>query len=226
MTLREALASPEVRELVRRLAAEEINRAAGRDVLEAPAMPEVSGRGLVAALLSPPVVGWMRSMAREAVAKQTTEVAMARSDVSPRVMAILESVDPAVIEAAERRRLEGARKRVEAQSAAIREVHQRSGTASRRVSRSGAAFLAVLESRQEPAHGEDHRSPTQRAWVALARPQAPPEGARVPDRFRPGLGVVEAAVAAVPPAQRGWRELMLARGFSAETVASLGGDAA
>jgi len=61
-------------------------------------------------------------------------------------------------------------------------------------------------------------------WVEpkYRQPSAPPAPSlsdeRVPDRFRPGSGVLEASVADVPPAQRGHREALLNRGMSRELV--------
>jgi hypothetical protein len=49
-----------------------------------------------------------------------------------------------------------------------------------------------------------------------------PDG-RVPDRYQPGTGVLEASVAEVPPAERSWRELLLSRGCSEATANAVAG---
>jgi hypothetical protein len=82
---------------------------------------------------------------------------------------------------------------------------------------------------QEAVVGPDRRTRAQRHLDERLRPQAPSDelGGRVVDMH--GSGVVEAAVAEVPPAQRGWREALSRRGFSAELIERMeraGGDAA
>jgi hypothetical protein len=115
MTLQEALNSRHVRSLVDSVVAAEINAAFGRDVLEAPALPaRPHDRSLVDALLSPPVVGYIRGMAREQVRQQKKTMKGVASMEQRRQQGVSREPSLAILEARrERVEAEGRRHAIE-----------------------------------------------------------------------------------------------------------------
>lgn len=212
MTLRDALGSPQVRALVAAIVGQELNAGFGGAICEAPAeLPTapVGDRSLVGALLSPAVVSMIRDMAREQVAERKR--AMKEVIVMEEHRAGPERPSLAVLEAG-------------------RQVAGR--LRPRRFSRASIEFMERRESDdtaavlKAPAGGSAAPVPSPALAAYLARREA--SLARVgPSPVTDGDrrvvdphngGIVEAAVAAVPPAERGWREMLARRGFSAEMI--------
>jgi hypothetical protein len=182
-TLREVLDTRQVRLFVEAISRQEVNAAFGACVCEAPVgLPARPGDGSVTDAL-----------------------------LSPQVVAHIRGMAREQV-AKQRRAMKGVMEmRKSASSRPSLEVLEATGRAgSGRLSRGGRAFLEG--GRQAMIDGAPPL-PGERSALQIVEALTPArEDGRELDRYGAGGGVVEAATAAVPPAERGWRELMLARG--------------
>jgi hypothetical protein len=208
MRLQQALGTAQVRSLIDAIAREQIDLALGGGIQESavslPARPHDGT--LVDALLSEPVL----SRIREEAAEQAT-AAVKRAKGAKHAQVCREM-------AAER-----ARRRIKATRGA---TTVRMSSAARQCMEGRQAMIdgaPVPQPRDSLAILETLMPSRARTEPVVELDVEAPEA--VEDRVHdPYTGrIVEAAVAAVPPAQRGWREQMALRGCGATTIEALGG---
>jgi hypothetical protein len=196
VTIQDALGLPQMRDLVHAIARQELNAAFGRRIVEAPAqLPTHPQDGsFVGALLSPPVVQMIRQLARDAAEKRKRGM-------------------KGVAEMQMRR--EGGRPSLD-----VLEATRGSGGAGgrRRLSRAATAFLSAREDVIESAAEVLPQPRTATGiWEALLPVRSDGEVLR-----SDGQGVLEAAVADVPLAERGWRERLSTRGVDPGVYGAMG----
>lgn len=206
MNLKQALETPQARAVYDAVLAEQYDLALGRDPAPLPTPRGDGGLGtLVEAMLSEPTLSHLRETAAQHVADRIEHMRGVELHAERRRHANRTQIDNAIATSQARR-----------------------GGRPRHISRRGGALLeAMLAPANEDARAQASQPRTRGARVlddlrATSLRSTPYDGDEIVRDPHSGR-LLEAPVAAIPPAERGWRERLAIRGLSATTIEALGG---